>query len=133
MCGELGHDCCQFPDSQLRAFPAFAASVARRSHTAGLAAFSEIRLIEFVGWDRIPPTIREFKIYGFSLVAQVRTICLLTLNAVALDAILLPVLYEASARTAEHEGHVIGSTLITQSLNPFIVTWTRAAVVFSVA
>ena len=130
---ELGYDRSQFSGSHSRAFSAFTASVARRSHTAGLAAFSKIRLIKFVGRYRIPPTIREFEIYWFSLVAQAGTICLLTLNTVALDAIFLPVLYEASACTAEHECHVIGSTLIAQSLDPFVMTWTRAAVVFSVA
>ena len=118
---------------RLRAFPAFATSVTRWFHTADLAAFSKVRLIELVGLDRIPPTIRELKNHGFSLIAQARTTCLLALNPVAFNVILFSVFHETSARTAEHKGHVIGSTLITQSLNPFIVTWTRAAVVFSVA
>ena len=43
------------------------------------------------------------------------------------------ILYKASARTAEHKRHVIGDTLIVQDLDPFIVAWTCAAVVFSIA
>lgn len=50
---------------RLRALPSFAGSVTRRSHTAGLAAFSKVRLINFVDRDRISSTIHEFEIYGF--------------------------------------------------------------------
>lgn len=93
---------------------AVAAPVAGEAHTAGITALPERRLVSVLVGNGIAHIVEEVKMYGFALEAHARLIRLLTLQSVALYLVEPAVLYEASSRSAENEGHVVVRALLPQ-------------------
>ena len=114
-------------------FPTAAAAVADQLHAAEITLHSIIRLIQLIFWDGTAPGVRQLELDGLSLKAQAGTGGLLASQLAALDAIGLPILHEAAAEGAEHEGGIVFPALVVQRLDPFVMAGAGTVIVFSVA
>lgn len=70
---------------------------------------------------------------GFSLKTQSGEVRLPALQAVPLDLVELPVLYEAAACPAENESHIKIHAFLAERAHPVIMTGPRSVIIFSVA
>ncbi len=117
----------------LFALAAARTAVAYRLHPAGLTLLSEIRLVKPLGRYGHTEEVFQLEVDRLALIAQTRSVRLTRLKLAALDSVHPAVLDKASARAAEHKGHDVALTLVSQTLDPLIVTGTRARIILSVA